>query len=229
MKKVLICLLVLGLLCGCSGAAAPETEPVTEPAATAAATEPRREFSLGTVENNVYTNPYAGYGCEFSDAWSFADAQTLQQLPEDVQSLIEGTEMGDVLPGYAQIFDLAAENVEAYLAVNVVYTALSEGEQEAYAAMTPEQTIDLTLENRDLMEESYARAGMTVESIEKCQVTFLGQPQWAIRTLASSGEIPICMVQVMDYTQGSYGVTLTATSYLEDNTQEVLNLFYAVG
>ena len=227
MKKLIICLLALVLLlCGCSNAPSPETEAPTE--TTAAPTEAPKEFSLGTIENNVYTNAYAGWGCDFGDGWSFAGAEALQQLPEDVQSLVDGSEMSTVLEDYAQIFDLAAENVEAYLAVNIVCTAISEAEQALYDSLTEEETIDATLENRDMILESYAQAGMVVESMAKVEVTFLGQPHFAIRTAAYSGDIPIYMLQVMDYTQGSYGVTLTATSYLEDNTQQVLEMFYAV-
>ena len=152
----------------------------------------------------------------------------LSLKPEDVQGLGDGSEMSTVLEDYAQIFDLAAENVEAYLAVNIVCTAISEAEQALYDSLTEEETIDATLENRDMILESYAQAGMVVESMEKVEVTFLGQPHFAIRTAAYSGDIPIYMLQVMDYTQGTYGVTLTATSYLEDNTQQVLEMFYAV-
>ena len=226
MKKLLICLLILALLlCGCGPDVVVETQTYTE---VLSATEPTKEFSLGTIENNIYTNVYAGWGCAFGEGWSFADAAALQQLPEDVQTLIDGSEMGEVLPEYSQIFDLAAENVDNYLAVNIVCTAISEAEQALYASMTEEETIDATLENRDMILESYIQAGMEVESIEKCQVTFLGQTHFGIHTIAYSGEIPIYMVQVMDYTQGTYGVTLTATSYLEDNTQAVLEMFYAV-
>ena len=223
MKKLFICMLVLVLLlCGCGKAPVPETAVTGE---TAAPTEAKREFTLGTLENNVYTNSYAGWGCDFGEGWSFAGAETLQQLPEEVQTLIDGSEMATVLEAYPQIFDLAAENPEAYLAVNVVFTALSEAEQALYAGLTEEETLDAALENRDRILESYLRAGMEVESLEKVRVTFLGQSHWALRTVARTGEIPVYMVQVMDYTRGPYGVTLTATGYLEDNTQRVLDLF----
>lgn len=224
MKKLFICLLVLGLLlCGCVKAPVPETEGLTE---TAAPTEAPKEFSLGVIENNVYTNAYVNWGCDFGQGWSFAGAEALQQLPEDVRSLIDGSEMSAVLEDYPQIFDLAAENREAYLAVNVVCTAISEAEQALYAGLTEEQTLDAVLENRDRILESYAQAGMEVESMEKVQATFLGEPHFAIRTAARSGIVPVYMLQVMDYSRGSYGVTLTATSYLEDNTQDILDLFY---
>ena len=36
------------------------------------------------------------------------------------------------------------------------------------------------------------------------------------------------MVQVFDYNQGSYSITLTMTSYMEDKTADMLALFYEV-
>ena len=46
--------------------------------------------------------------------------------------------------------------------------------------------------------------------------------------MAYTNGVPIYMLQVMDFKLGTYGMNLTATSYLEDNAQSVLDLFYSV-
>ena len=40
--------------------------------------------------------------------------------------------------------------------------------------------------------------------------------------------VPYYTLQIMDYTVGQYGVTLTVSSFVEDKTQQLLDLFYAV-
>ena len=69
---------------------------------------------------------------------------------------------------------------------------------------------------------------MDVESMERITVTFLGEKRAALQTVGSVNGVPFYMVQIFDYHLGQYSVTLTVNSYLEDNTQQVLDLFYPV-
>jgi len=183
---------------------------------------------MGRIEGGVYTNAYAGFGCQLDESWSFYSAEELQQLPDQVSSAVEGSDMEALMADYPQIFDLQAENANDLLAVNVVYTKVSLQERLVYAALSEEQTVDATLEQADMIIESYAQAGMEVESMEKVKLTFLGEEHYGIRTVAQSNGIPIYMLQIMDFDLGMYGVNLTATSYLEDNVQSVLDMFYPV-
>ena len=233
MKKLFILLSVAALLlCGCgnaespAGVVTPATDAVTEAATEAA--PPEKALSFGRIEGGVYTNTYAGMGCTMDENWSIYSAEELQALPETVQGAIEGSQLEEVMSEYAQIFDLQAENVNDLLAVNVVYTKVGMQERLLYATQTEEETVDSVLSQADLIKESYTQAGMAVESMEKVQVTFLGESHYGIRTVANSQGVPIYMVQLMNFDLGAYGINLTATSYLEDNTQAILDLFYPV-
>ena len=229
MKKLISLFLILSLLlCGCgnsqppAGEVTPQTEAPTE-------TQPEEKpLSMGRIEGGVYTNTYAGFGCQLDENWSFYSAEELQQLPDQVYSAVEGSDMEALMDDYPQIFDLQAENANDLLAVNVVYTKVSLQERLVYAALSEEQTVDATLEQSDMIIQSYAQAGMEVESMEKVKLTFLGEEHYGIRTVAQSNGIPIYMLQIMDFDLGMYGVNLTATSYLEDNVQSVLDMFYPV-
>ena len=235
MKKLFALLLVLSLLLvGCGG-----SEPISSKIVsveitssdTTAATEPaptEKPLSFGQIEGGTYINTYAGIGCQLNENWSFYSAEELQELPEMVNGLIEGSDAAEIVDQYPQIFDLQAENVNDLLAVNVVYTKIGMQERLTYAVLSEEETIDATLENKDMMIQSYTQAGMEVESIEKVKLTFLGEEHWGIRTVAYTQGIPIYMLQVMNFKLGAYGMNLTATSYLEDNVQSVLDLFYVV-
>lgn len=228
MKKLFTLLLVLSLvLCGCgsskpTGEVTPITEAATEPAPT------EKPLSFGRIEGGIYTNDYAGIGCQLDENWSVYSAEELQELPEMVNGAVEGSQMEQVMEDYPQFFDLQAENVNDLLAVNVVYTKVGMQERLTYAVLSEEETVDATLQHKDMMIESYIQAGMEVESIEKVKLTFLGEEHWGIRTVAYTNGVPIYMLQVMDFKLGTYGMNLTATSYLEDNAQSVLDLFYSV-
>ena len=228
MKKLFTLLLVLSLvLCGCgsskpTGEVTPITEAATEPAPT------EKPLSFGRIEGGIYTNDYAGIGCQLDENWSVYSAEELQELPEMVNGAVEGSQMEQVMEDYPQFFDLQAENVNDLLAVNVVYTKVGMQERLTYAVLSEEETVDATLQHKDMMIESYIQAGMEVESIEKVKLTFLGEEHWGIRTVAYTNGVPIYMLQVMDFKLGTYGMNLTATSYLEDNAQSVLDLFYVL-
>ena len=229
MRKLCVLLLSLALLlCGCGNSepASGEVTPVTEAAGETA--PPETPLSFGRVEGGTYTNTYMGIGCKLDENWSIYSAEELQALPEIVQGTVEGSEMESLMAEYPQIFDLQAENVNDLLAVNIVYTKIGLQERLLYATQTEEETVDSVLAQADMIKESYVQAGMEVESMEKVELTFLGKTHWGIRTVASSQGVPIYMLQLMNFDLGSYGVNLTATSYLEDNVQSVLDLFYPV-
>lgn len=232
MKKLFILLTVAALLlCGCgnSGPVSGEVIPATE--APTEATEPEiteKPLSFGRIEGGTYTNSYAGIGCKMDENWSIYSAQELQTLPETVQGAVEGSELESIMADYPQIFDLQAENVNDLLAVNIVYTKVGMQERLLYATQTEEETVDSVLSQAELIKESYIQAGMEVESMEKVELKFLGKTHFGIRTVAYVQGVPVYMLQVMDFKLGAYGMNLTATSYMEDNAQSVLDLFYTV-
>lgn len=227
-------LILTVLLAGCggkqenvAGTITPnETQNVTA-AATEAAVE-ENPVSLGQLEGGVYTNAYAGFGCELDSEWVYYGAEQLQELPENVEELIQDSELGEAIADSTQIFDMQAENTTDLTTMNVVYTKLSVQERLAYAMMNEEQILDLILEQTDTLTEAYTQAGFEVLSIEEVPVEFLGKERCAMRTSTTIQGINYYILQVYDYHLGEFGVTLTVGSYVEDKTEELLNLFYAV-
>lgn len=241
---ILAVLLTLSLLAGCGGNDAPETTaPVNTPETTAPAeapettapvsetTEPalqERALSLGVVEGNTYTNAYAGFGCSLDEGWIVLPADQLQELPAIVQDSVSGTEIGEAMKDVQQFTDMMAENAEQLISMNVLFTKLGLQERLAYALLSEEDIVDATLSQKDAMIEAYTAMGMNVSSIEKVTVTFLGQERFALKTTAETQGVACYMLQVFDYGLGEYSVTMTLTSFLEDNTESMLELFYAV-
>ena len=92
--------------------------------------------------------------------------------------------------------------------------------------MTAEQIVDSVLAQKDMLIEAYRQVGINVQSIGKKTVTYLGKETWAVYTVSEVSGVPYYMLQVYDYHLGAYGYTLTASSYLEDSTQQVLDMVY---
>ena len=200
-----------------------KVEPTEE--ATEAAETP---VSMGRLEGGTYINEYTGYACDLDSNWAFYTAEELQELPENVQEILADTEIGDNMEGIPQFTDMMAENVEKLVTVNVMYTKVGMQERLVYAVMSDEQIIEEVLKQKDSMIEAYAQAGMDVESMEKVTINFLGQERTAMKTVSNVDGVTQYTLQVFDYHLGQYSVTLTATSFVEDNTQWVMDQFYPV-
>lgn len=229
MKKrmfVMICILAL-MLAGCGGGEKEVSGNVVPLETTAPAVEDS-PVSLGRLEGGVYTNAYTGYGCTLDENWEFYSAEELQELPEMVNEILEGSEFADEDGSLDQITDMMAENVTDLTSMNVLYSKVDMQSRIAYALMTEETLIDAMLEQKDMMIESYAQAGFEVLSIEKVTVTFAGEQRNAVRTSTMIEDVPYYTLQLFDYNLGEYSVTLTLSSYLEDNTDSLLELWYSL-
>ncbi len=184
-------------------------------------------ISFGRMEGGVYTNRYAGFTCELDSNWQFYTADELQELPEDVKDLFDGTEAGEILDKYQYIMDMQAENAADLLSINVIYQKQDLATRLQYAAMSEEAIIDATLSQKDMMISSYAQAGIDVSKMEKKTVTFLGQSRTAIHTTATLQGVDYYILQLFDFDSGAYSITLTLASFVDDTTDSLLSLFKA--
>lgn len=204
----------------------PATEaPETQTPETEAAENP---LTLGRLEGGCYENAYAGFGCTLDESWTFYSAEELQELPDAVKEAVEGSEIGEAMEGIPQISDMMAENVQLLANMNVVYSKQDLTSRLAFQLLSDEEAVDAMLAQKDMMIEAYTQMGMTDIVMEKVQVTFLGQEQWAMKTSCKVQDVDLYQVQIFNYRAGSYGVVLTCGTYLEDNTQDILDLFYPV-
>lgn len=229
MKRTIALLLVLALAFGLM--ACGKEEPAiggkveTLPETTAAAYEDK-PVSLGRIEGGVYTNEYIGIGCELDANWTFYTAEELQELPAQTQEMLQDTEYSDAV--LRQITDMMAENVNDMISMNIQYTKLNLQERIVYATLSCEGFVDMILSETDSMVQAYAQAGIKDAVLEKVTVNFLGEERAAIRTSATIEGIPYYILQVFEHDLGQYSVAITLSSFLEDNTDAMLDLFYAL-
>lgn len=242
-RKIIIALAMIAalLLTGCGSKEAPSSkiEPIqTQPAETkASAIQPaetvpvkeENQTSLGRMEGGTYTNPYAGFGCTLDNTWTYYGAEELQTLPDDVAELLKETEMGERVEGMEQITDMMAESAELLSTVNVLYQKVPMQERLAVAAMGESAMIDAMIEQEgESLKSSYGVMGMEVSDLQRKDVTFLGKTRSGLLTTGSIEGVDTYIFQIIDYSRGAYSVTTTFTSYVEDNTQVVMDLFFPV-
>ena len=227
MKRLICGLLALVMvlaLCGCSkggdapsggtGEASGNQEPET------------REVTLGELRDGVYYNAYAGFTITLDENWEPYTAEQLQDISDLTQEALQDSAMGEQLAEYEQITDMMAECYNDLTSLNVLYTRLDMMERAAYALLSEEQMVDSTLDQKELLIQTYADAGIAVESMEKKQVTFLGEEHFAVYTVASIEGTPYYILQLFRYNLGGpYYVTMTLSSFVEDKTAELLDLF----
>ena len=236
MKRLISALLALTLvlaLAGCSGnkepggTITPKNEDTQETTTAPAEETTEATVSLGRMEGGVYTNEYAGFGCELDESWSFKTAEELQDLSQLTEDMLRDSTFAD--SKYSTITDMMAENYELLASINVNYTRLSVSDRVTFSTISEETLIDTTLLQKDDMIQSYAQSGIQVSSMEKTQVSFLGEQHYAIHTVATIEDTPYYLIQLFCFNLGGqYNVTLTLASFVEDNTAGLLELFYAV-
>jgi len=185
-------------------------------------------LSLGRLEGGVYTNTYLGIVCELDSDWTYYSAEELQELPSATETMLEGSDLGELMAEYTQIMDMQAENVEDLTLINVVYTKLGVQDRILYLTMDDEQVVDSILAQSDMLIESYAQAGMSVQEMKKVAVPFLGEDRFAVWTSAEVQGVMYYILQISDYDVGEYGATITLGSYIEDRTGQLLELFYSL-
>lgn len=238
-KRYLALFLVLALLlsgCGASGKSKEDVAGSIQPAAPEAVQPAQTEaavadtpVSMGRMEGGVYTNTYTGFGCTLDTNWTYYGAEELQVMPENVKEMLEGSELGDSIDTLNQFTDMMAENVTDLTTMNVLYQKLSVEERLYFAVLSEEEILNYLLaEMKDTMVDAYAQGGFQVTSMEAVKVTFLGQERTALKTECTTEGVPYYTLQLFDYTLGQYSVTLTLASFLEDNTADLLDLFYTV-
>lgn len=233
-KQFFALLLVFALLlaaCGGSGSSKEKVSGTIQPVETeTVAVEQLEEkpITLGSMEGGNYINSYAGFGCRLDSNWTFSSAEELQELPEEVWASMEGSKLAESVDVATQFMDMKADNADALLTINVVYSKLPLEERLALVGMEEAEYMEYLLGIQDILIESYAQSGMEVQNMEAVSVNFLGQERTALKTSSTIQEVPYYTLQLIYYDVGQFSVTLTLASYFEDNTESMLDLFYAV-
>ena len=68
---------------------------------------PEPEFTLGTVEGNVYTNEFIGIGCTLGSEWTFASEEQIKEQ-NSVAADLAGEEYREMMENSTVVYDMFA-------------------------------------------------------------------------------------------------------------------------
>lgn len=182
--------------------------------------------SLGRVQGGMYVNEYMGISCNLDEGWEFYTAEELQEMPEDVAAMFEGTDVEDEMSQMNYITDMSAENAEELTNMNIIYEKMDLQTRLAFKSMTNTDIVDgMLTHQKDMLISTYAQAGINVQEMSKKTVNFCGEERDVLYMACDVSGVAYYAIQVFDYSLGEYSVTLTVTSFVEDKTEELLTLF----
>ena len=194
----------------------PEKEQESLPASQQ---EEEPSISLGTSSNNVYENSFLGIGCTLDDQWTFASDEEILANNQMTKDMI-GEEYKEVLESAAVINDMLATHSNGMNTVNINLEKLP----LTGLAITEEQYCQASSAN---LESALANMGLEISSVQVSSLEFAGKEHACIKVEGSYSGVKVYETLVA-FKQGSYISCITACSWYEDTTLEILSAFYAL-
>ena len=203
-----------------------EPEATNIPEATEAPEVTGKTTSLGRVQGGMYVNEYMGVSCTLDSGWEFYTAEELQEFPENVAEMFEGTDMEDEMSQMSYITDMSAENQEDFTSMNIIYEKLDLQQRLMLGSLSSSDIVDsMLLYQKETLVTTYAQAGINVLDMAKKSVEFCGETIDGLYMSCDVSGIPYYTLQIFDYSLGDYAVTLTLASFVEDKTAELATLY----
>ena len=218
MKKLTAMLLVLVMmlsLCACgeknvSGTVSPQED------------QPEVDFQLGVTTGGKYESTFLGIGCSLDDSWSFAGQEELAQMIGATAEMFDNEEYAEQMKNTDMFYDMAAAADDGLVNINIIIQNMG----LLYGmALSEEKYIEISQEG---LEEQLSSAGFTLEGAEAGTVTFAGQERSGLHITCTYQGIAYYCQQVY-IKQGNYMSVITLASFFEDDTDSMLDYFYAVG
>ena len=197
--------------------AEPEPEPEAEPEA-----EPEEEFSVGATVSNTYTNEFFGLGLTLDENWVFSTQEEIDATNAAVMEGLDNETYSQAMESGAVYTDMMALGAGG-AGVNATIEKLN---AVMGLALTEEDYVDLSLEQNDF-KALYAQMGLDVSVLEKETVTVAGAEHPCIVIEGTMQGIAL-YEKIVVIKSGSYVLSIAASSYIEDVTDGILELFYAV-
>ena len=204
----------------------PGSEP-TEPAEPSAAPETDNPgggtetvaFSRGTVSGNSYTSEFLGIGCDLGADWTVMSEEEMLSLSNILVENMDNEAIAEALANAPTQFDLYAQQGMNTLNIVLENLMLSVGtviDAETYLALSATS-----------LAPALEGVGATDVEVVETEVSFAGQTLPALSVTATMSGVALYEV-VLCIQQGDYMAAITVGSYVDDNCQQILDLFYAL-
>lgn len=202
---------------------APTSEPVNTPEPESG-DEPGENVELGSMNGGTYENSFVGIGCKLDDTWTYYSENEIMEFNGLMLDSIDDEELSDLLSNSDSFYDMVASD-EMGSSVNVVLENLGLVYGHTLDAGT---YIDVALES---LGGQLALMGVNATTCEKVSFDFCGEKTDGIYIAGTLGieGMEVDMYQLMACVKaGNYMTCITACSYFEDTTNDILDMFYAL-
>ncbi len=176
------------------------------------------KICMGTVVDNTYSSQFLGIRLTMNDDWMIADKTQLAELSGLVMDSFTDEDVKAQIEKGGSVMDLYALNQADGSSININLQKLS------LISGTLVSEDDYAETNLKQLPEVLASSGITVDKLEKTKVTFVGQEHVALALEGTIQEIPLYETIVLVKT-GPYIACVTAASYFEDTTGNLLAMF----
>lgn len=191
----------------------PEEEPLEKPSEEA--DEP---FTFGTVEDGVYENELLGYGFHM-DGWTFGDDEKIASLnqwdPEDME-----TDLQALIRENTNIFVMYTESENGLQNVNIQLQDIS---SLSGAEVDIDKIIDYAL---PVVLSSVEENGYENTEVQKITLMIGSDEYSGISVFGEYMGLPVYQKEAIFRCSKNYIAFVTASSVLEDSTDDILAAFY---
>ena len=201
-----------------SGPSAAELEEAQDEALTAQ----DEAFALGTISEGQYVQTFFHMQAELSDPWSFYDREQMAEANTLFADAADDSGIKKIIDEGNPYLDMIAANSMAAETVNVSITKMPGSSNltdvsEYIETLYPD------------IEEQLSAQGLSNIHVEKTVAAFMGEEMTATMISADapvdeSSTYPYYELQVY-VKEGRYVACVTATSMIQNTTQEVLDQF----
>ncbi|MCR4652303.1 MAG: hypothetical protein K5744_01240 [Eubacterium sp.] len=178
------------------------------------------EFNVGASAGAEYTNETFNLKFALPDGWSFFDEAQMEQLNATIGDKMNSKEVADAIKSGKAYIDMYASTADQLKTVNI---NLADAHVDIEAAGGADIMMSDTVLNTT--KNALEAQGITGLEVTKGTTTFLGKadtPAIIVKGEFNGVEVHETLVYAIS---GHYLATITAASFGEDVTQDILNGF----
>lgn len=213
MKRLFAVLLSLILLFSLTGAASSvlaENSGITTDAL----------FSLGTIDGDVYENPYLGYGCRL-EGWTYADSDYIAMVNNLSRSMLS-SDVQEMLQKASTYIEMLATSPDNLSTITIQYQNIASTYGPGFKNVPVETLIDAALPT---MPSVFEQNGFKDVKAEAATVLVGGDEHPGIVITSTYYGMANYQKEACIRTD-DYVIFICATSFLEDRTDQLLSYFY---
>lgn len=183
---------------------------------------PAKEFSAGKVAGSTYTNEYFGFAVTLTEefGWTYLTDEQIAQVTGQTADILDSDKMAEAYDSGKVVMEMYAMR-DDYASVNVTVEKLGKVNG---VLLDEEGYVDASL---SALPEQLVTAGYTDVNAAKTTASFAGVEHAAIAVSAVLQDVPVYELLAC-VKAGDYVAVVTACTYGEDGTADILAAFQAL-